>query len=70
MAGKLRIPKMYSVLKSSNHLRQKDAVWKAAMDTEQRQPSSEAIYRLLDDKTKNEIGESDIWVTVSLTFFL
>ena len=65
MAAKLRIPKIYSGLKSNDHPCEKDAVWKAAMDTA-RQPSNEAIYRLLDDDTKEQIGEDEIWVTVSL----
>ena len=66
MAGKLRIPKMYSVLNTDDHLWENKAMWKLTMETEERQPNSEAIYRLLDDKTKKEIDENDIWVAVSI----
>jgi hypothetical protein len=67
MAATIRIPRMYSILPTDDHLREKNAIWKAAWDTLREQKSrNEAIYQHLNEEMKREIGAKDIWVSVSL----
>ena len=67
MAATVRIPKMYSILPTDDHLREKNAIWKAAWDA-LRDPKSrnEVIYQYLDEETKGIINAKDIWISVSL----
>lgn len=67
MAANIRIPKMYSILHSDDHLHEKNAIWKAAWDTlQERKSRNEAIYQYLDEHMKERIGAKDIWISVSL----
>jgi hypothetical protein len=68
MAATIRIPKMYSILPTDDHLREKNAIWKAVWDTLREQKSmNEAIYQHLSEEMKKQIGTKDVlWVKVSL----
>ena len=66
MAAKTRIPKMHSMLCSDDHLREKNAVWKAAWDNLRlHQPRNDSIYQYLDETMKVVFGDEGIWVSVS-----
>lgn len=65
MAAKLRIPKVYNIGDNGDYIQRKNALWEATLDTEKHQINGEAIYTLLDDKTKREITEDEVWVAVS-----
>lgn len=68
MAANRRIPKMYNIEESNGHSLRKNKLWEATLDKEKHQINSEAIYRFLDDDTKNEVKEGDVWVAVSFMY--
>lgn len=69
MAGTIRIPKMYSILSTDYHLREKNAMWDTLQDQKSRN-INEVIHQHLDEETKGKIDAKDIWVSVSLYNFL
>ena len=70
MAATIRIPKMYSILPTDDHLREKNAIWKAAWDTFRRlkdqKSRNEDIHQYLTADMKREIGAEALWISVSL----